>query len=250
VTGKRHSLARWIFAGTLFLPLSAASELRGQNGLDFSVRSLDFTVGDLIFSIEDLPGQAAPVAASNTSLLRAPSTPLLVTETATEIRVELAADILFDFDKYDIRPSAQNALTQPAALIRERNGGIVRVEGHTDSKGGDAYNDRPSLRRAAAVRARLMDRERKGVLETEVEPIKNPVTGASHRIQVVMPEGFEHRQAEVASANIKSTGAIKFERLRTVRSLTWSRHRPACRSESSGRTMLFKQVHNLFLLRF
>ena len=50
----------------------------------------------------------------------------------------------------------------------------------------------------------------RGVLETEVEPIKNPVTGAAHRIQVVMPEGFEHRQAEIASANIRSTGAIKF----------------------------------------
>jgi len=35
----------------------------------------------------------------------------------------------------------------------------------------------------------------KGVLETEVEPIKNPVTGEPHRIQVVMPEGFEHRAA-------------------------------------------------------
>jgi hypothetical protein len=50
-----------------------------------------------------------------------------------------------------------------------------------------------------------------GVLETEVEPIKNPVTGAAHRIQVVMPEGFEHRAGEVASSNIRSTGAIKFE---------------------------------------
>lgn len=51
----------------------------------------------------------------------------------------------------------------------------------------------------------------RGVLETEVEPIKNPVTGTAHRIQVVMPDGFEHRQAEVASADIRSTGAIKFE---------------------------------------
>ena len=51
----------------------------------------------------------------------------------------------------------------------------------------------------------------KGVLETDVEPIKNPVTGAPHRIQVVMPEGFEHIAGEVASANIHSTGAIKFD---------------------------------------
>ncbi len=50
-----------------------------------------------------------------------------------------------------------------------------------------------------------------GVLETDVEPIKNPVTGAPHRIRVVMPEGFEHIEGEVASSNIKSMGAIKFQ---------------------------------------
>jgi hypothetical protein len=59
----------------------------------------------------------------------------------------------------------------------------------------------------------------KGVLETEVEPIKNPVTGAPHHIQVVMPEGFEHRSAEIASANIHSTGAIKFDTKGTHSSL-------------------------------
>ncbi|MBH5372029.1 DUF1326 domain-containing protein [Bradyrhizobium glycinis] len=59
----------------------------------------------------------------------------------------------------------------------------------------------------------------KGVLETDVEPIKNPVTGDPHRIQVVMPEGFEHRAAEVASANIRSTGAIPFETRGTHSSL-------------------------------
>ena len=50
-----------------------------------------------------------------------------------------------------------------------------------------------------------------GVLESDVEPIKNPVTGAAHRIQVVMPEGFEHLEGEVASANILSHGAIPFQ---------------------------------------
>jgi hypothetical protein len=50
-----------------------------------------------------------------------------------------------------------------------------------------------------------------GVLEMDVEPIRNPVTGAPHRIQVNMPEGFEHREGEIASADIRSTGAIKFD---------------------------------------
>lgn len=50
-----------------------------------------------------------------------------------------------------------------------------------------------------------------GVLESEVEPIRNPVTGAPHRIRVVMPEGFEHIEGEIASASIRSSGAIPFE---------------------------------------
>jgi hypothetical protein len=50
-----------------------------------------------------------------------------------------------------------------------------------------------------------------GVLEMTNEPIKNPVTGAPHRIQVVMPEGFEHRLGEICSSRIASTGGIKFD---------------------------------------
>ena len=49
-----------------------------------------------------------------------------------------------------------------------------------------------------------------GILETTTQPIRNPVTGAPHRIQIMMPEGFEHRGAEVASARIASTGGIQF----------------------------------------
>jgi hypothetical protein len=49
-----------------------------------------------------------------------------------------------------------------------------------------------------------------GVLQADVEPIKNPVTGAEHRVQVVMPEGFEHIEGEIAHATINSTGGIKF----------------------------------------
>lgn len=58
--------------------------------------------------------------------------------------------------------------------------------------------------------ARTARLEVPGVLESDVEPIKNPVTGAPHRIRVVMPEGFEHIEGEIAAANIQSHGAIAF----------------------------------------
>lgn len=50
-----------------------------------------------------------------------------------------------------------------------------------------------------------------GVLESEVEPIKNPVTGLPHRIRVVTPEGFENREGEIASSSTRSTGGITFQ---------------------------------------
>lgn len=78
-----------------------------------------------------------------------------VQETAQELRVELAADVLFDFDKADIRPDAAATLSEAAQLIREKARGPVRVEGHTDAKGGDAYNQKLSERRAMAVAAWL-----------------------------------------------------------------------------------------------
>ncbi len=50
-----------------------------------------------------------------------------------------------------------------------------------------------------------------GVFETTSEPIRNPVTGEPHRIRVDMPEGFEYKLAEIASATVKGTGDIKFD---------------------------------------
>jgi len=45
-----------------------------------------------------------------------------------------------------------------------------------------------------------------GVLNLRIEPIKNPITGAPHRARIVLPEGFEFRTAEAASADFHATG--------------------------------------------
>jgi hypothetical protein len=49
------------------------------------------------------------------------------------------------------------------------------------------------------------------VAETSTEPIRNPVTGAEHRARVLLPEGFDFHEAEVASGSAKGTGEIKFD---------------------------------------
>lgn len=47
-----------------------------------------------------------------------------------------------------------------------------------------------------------------GVAELDLEPIKNPVTGADHFAQIVLPNGFEFRTAEMASASFRSHGEV------------------------------------------
>lgn len=88
-----------------------------------------------------------------------PGQSLVVGETASEVRVTIPADILFDFDKATIRPEAASALQQVAAVLRERRRGSVRIEGHTDSMGSSGYNLRLSERRAVAVETWLMEHE-------------------------------------------------------------------------------------------
>src|SRR5260370_30342464 len=48
-----------------------------------------------------------------------------------------------------------------------------------------------------------------GVIDTSVEPIRNAVTGQEHRARVVLPNGFEYREAEYASGQTRAAGPIK-----------------------------------------
>jgi outer membrane protein OmpA-like peptidoglycan-associated protein len=72
--------------------------------------------------------------------------------TAQEIKIELSADVLFDFDKYELRPEAVPSLRKVAEVLRSRADSPVTIEGHTDGKASDAYNQPLSEKRARAVR--------------------------------------------------------------------------------------------------
>lgn len=50
-----------------------------------------------------------------------------------------------------------------------------------------------------------------GIIDTQVEPIRNPVTGEPHRAQVSLPGGFEYKKAEYASGGTRATGAVALD---------------------------------------
>lgn len=76
----------------------------------------------------------------------------------TEIRVELPGDVLFDFDKTNLKPAAEETLKKLATIIRSKSKGSVLINGYTDSKGSDPYNQRLSDGRANSVKQWLITR--------------------------------------------------------------------------------------------
>jgi choice-of-anchor C domain-containing protein len=82
--------------------------------------------------------------------------PLQVTESEREIQVSLGAEILFDTGESTLRPAARAALEQLAALIRDHPDLPIEIEGHTDSVGTVAYNEKLSRNRAESVKRWLV----------------------------------------------------------------------------------------------
>jgi hypothetical protein len=60
-----------------------------------------------------------------------------------------------------------------------------------------------------------------GVGETKIEPIKNPVTGETHRARIDLPDGFEYKLAEMGntvSCSVNAAG-VSFELANTYAQL-------------------------------
>lgn len=94
---------------------------------------------------------------------------VIVDETPRGTRLTVQNDVLFDFDKAELRPDAARALERVAALIRDRRPRAVRIVGHTDSIGTEAYNQDLSERRARAVQRWLAAEGGGGLPPMQVE---------------------------------------------------------------------------------
>jgi outer membrane protein OmpA-like peptidoglycan-associated protein len=77
------------------------------------------------------------------------------------------SDVLFDTGRYSLRPLAREKLAKVAGIVSGHPGLKLEVEGHTDSVGGEAYNQKLSEQRGSAVRDYLTDQ---GMAEASVNP--------------------------------------------------------------------------------
>ena len=100
-------------------------------------------------------GRGAPVAAP-VEPAPAPVEPVVYEEVEAEpVRVEL--DVKFDFDKANVKQDSYSDIENLAEFMKQYPQTATTVEGHTDSTGNAAYNQKLSERRAGAVRDTLVN---------------------------------------------------------------------------------------------
>jgi outer membrane protein OmpA-like peptidoglycan-associated protein len=125
------------------------------------VTSVDLMLADFLpiegVALEGLGGAAAGgIAAAGTTLgLEGALKELKAEVTPQEIKIDLSADVLFDFDKADLKPAAEAQLQNLLTVVNSRPNASVAIEGHTDVRGDAPYNQALSQRRAESVRTWL-----------------------------------------------------------------------------------------------
>lgn len=84
--------------------------------------------------------------------------PVQKPEIKVEIDKPITLNVEFDYDAATIRPQYNARLVAVAKFMESRPNTIAVIEGHTDNRGNDAYNQDLSEQRAAAVRQQLVVR--------------------------------------------------------------------------------------------
>ena len=84
------------------------------------------------------------------------------------LAVTFKGDVTFDTNSTVLRPGLQSEINRVAGVLNQYPNTLVRVEGHTDSRGSDAYNMDLSIRRANAVKTLLVQR---GIADSRIDAI-------------------------------------------------------------------------------
>lgn len=123
------------------------------------------------------------------------------------IEINLSSDVLFDFDKAELKPEADSELEKAAEVIREKGKGTILIVGHTDSKGGDAYNKKLSLARAEAVKNWFEARGLQQDYQTDGQGATRPIAPNSNADGSDNPEGrAKNRRVEIVINKTKTLG--------------------------------------------
>jgi len=128
--------------------------------------------------------------------------PAAIAPVPSSEKVTYAADAFFDFNKADLKQEAKTKLDDLVSKTKEINFEVIIAVGHTDSIGGDAYNDKLSVKRVESIKTYLTS---KGVeanrVYTEGKGKKQPVADNK------TAEGrAKNRRVEIEVVGTRATG--------------------------------------------
>ena len=99
-----------------------------------------------------------------------------VIRNGNQIELVMPGNITFDTDQSNIRSGFVDTLESVALVLKEFDQTTIQIEGHTDSTGGDSYNQMLSERRASSVRDFLLNRG--------IEPRRTRAVGYGERYPI------------------------------------------------------------------
>ena len=144
--------------------IAAAEEIGRLTGVSGPVKSgsgecVEAVGGDT--SPMEVCGDAMPKQQEPAGTLEVVAAETAATATATEMeKITIAASMLFDFDSANLSDDARAVIDERIQALagQAKLTSIMRVVGHTDSTGPEAYNLQLSQRRAQAVADYILPR--------------------------------------------------------------------------------------------
>ena len=156
MTKRQFILLNWLIVSAIMGPWSAfPQDVSPEDPVPPQARREIIPVSGIVTQLQGnaprTQGRRESIQGSRVNIQGA-LTDLGATVTGKEIKISLNTDILFDFDHADLKPEAGPPLQKVAAVLNTYPRANALIEGYTDGKGDDDYNQKLSERRAVSVR--------------------------------------------------------------------------------------------------
>jgi outer membrane protein OmpA-like peptidoglycan-associated protein len=106
-------------------------------------------------------------------------------------------DVFFGFDSARLLPGGRAEITRLAGVLNQYSQTMIRVEGHTDATGSEAYNQKLSERRAQSVATALVQ---EGVMRSRITTIGYGET------QLISSDDAMNRRVRVVIEPVEAQG--------------------------------------------